>query len=255
MPSLTRKILKGRPYYYARWCQRVDGRPKIVKTTYLGRLEQIVQAVQGAQPPPVPQTATVASFGDVAALYDQSAQVGLVELIDAQIPKRDQGLSVGQYLLLAAINRASCPTSKAQLASWYQRTILPRLLPTTAAHLSSQGFWNHMDRVEEADIDAIEKQLSARLVQQLALNLRTLVYDGTNFFTYIHTTNPAGLPARGHNKQKRGDLRQVNLGLLVSTDFHVPLLHKVYTGNITDAPAFQTLSAELAARYRQLAKG
>jgi transposase len=255
MPSLTRKILKGRPYYYARWCQRVDGRPKIVKTTYLGRLEQIVQAVQGAQQPPVPQTATVASFGDVAALYDQAAQVGLVELIDAQIPKRDQGLSVGQYLLLAAINRAACPTSKAQLASWYQRTILPRLLPTTAAHLSSQGFWNHMDRVEEADIDAIEKQLSARLVQQLALNLRTLVYDGTNFFTYIHTTNPAGLPARGHNKQKRGDLRQVNLGLLVSTDFHVPLLHKVYTGNITDAPAFQTLSAELAARYRQLAQG
>jgi hypothetical protein len=112
-------MLKGRPYYYARWCQRVDGRPKIVKTTYLGPLDHIVQAVEGAQQPPVPQTATVASFGDVAALYDQAAQVGLVELIDTQIPKREQGLSVGQYLLLAAINRAACPTSKAQLAAWY----------------------------------------------------------------------------------------------------------------------------------------
>jgi transposase len=112
-----------------------------------------------------------------------------------------------------------------------------------------------MDRVTEADIEAIERQLSARLVQQFALNLRTLVYDGTNFFTYINTTNPAQLPARGHNKQKRSDLRQVNLGLLVSTDFHVPLLHKVYTGNATDAPAFETLSAELVERYRQLAQG
>jgi len=41
------------------------------------------------------------------------------------------------------------------------------------------------------------------------------------------------LPARGHNKQHRGDLRQVSLGMLVSTDFHVPLFHHVYTGNQT----------------------
>jgi transposase len=63
------------------------------------------------------------------------------------------------------------------------------------------------------------------------------------------------LPARGHNKQHRGDLRQVSLGLLVSTDFHVPLFHHVYTGNLTDATAFQSVSEELAGRYRQLAQG
>jgi transposase len=248
-------MVKGRPYYYARWCQRVDGQPKIVKTTYLGPLDNIVRAVESGQQPMAPQTAEVAHFGDVAALYEQARQLGLVELIDAQLPKRDQGLSVGQYLLLAAINRAACPTSKAKLAHWYRRTVLPRLLPASGAQLSSQAFWNHMDRVGEADIEAIEKNLSQRLIQNLKLDLRTLVYDGTNFFTYIATGNPATLPARGHNKQKRGDLRQVNLGMLVSTDFHVPLMHKVYTGNLTDATAFQTISQELAQRYRQLAQG
>ena len=255
MPSLTRKMVKGRPYYYARWCQRVDGQPKIVKTTYLGPLDNIVRAVESGQQPMAPQTAEVAHFGEVAALYDQARQLGLVPLIDAQLPKRDQGLSVGQYLLLAAINRAACPTSKAKLAHWYRHTILPRLIPASTAQLSSQAFWNHMDRVGEADIQAIEKQLSQRLIQDLKVDLRTLVYDGTNFFTYIATGNPAKLPARGHNKQKRGDLRQVNLGMLVSTDFHVPLMHKVYTGNLTDATAFQTISQELAERYRQLAQG
>jgi transposase len=85
--------------------------------------------------------------------------------------------------------------------------------------------------------------------------LRTLVYDGTNFFTYINTTNPATLPARGHNKQKRGDLRQVNLGMMVSTDFHIPLFHKVYTGNVNDATIFKTISQELGGRYQQLAQG
>src|SRR6266567_7667179 len=103
MPSLTRKIIKGRSYYYARWCQRVGGRPKIVKTAYLGPLENIVQAVETAQQPLPPHTAEVSQFADVAALYDQAVPIGLIELIDAQVPKREHGLSVGQYLVLAAI--------------------------------------------------------------------------------------------------------------------------------------------------------
>jgi len=32
--------------------------------------------------------------------------LGLIELIDAELTKRQKGLSVGQYLVLAAINRA-----------------------------------------------------------------------------------------------------------------------------------------------------
>ena len=50
-------------------------------------------------------------------------------------------------------------------------------------------------------------------VLRFQLDLRALVSDGTNFFTYINTRTPAELPQRGHNKQKRGDLRQVSLGL------------------------------------------
>ena len=255
MPSLTRKIIKGRPYYYVRHCQRVDGRPKIVKTTYLGSLDNILHAVAVAQTPMTPRTAEIASLGDVAALYDLASELDLVSLIDAHVPKRDQGLSVGQYLLLAAINRATGPTSKTQMAAWHSQTILNRLVPACGDQLSSQAFWNHMDRISEDQIQAVEKELSGRLIQCFKLNLRTLVYDGTNFFSYINTLNPATLPARGHNKQKRGDLRQVNLGMLVSTDFHVPLFHKVYTGNVNDSTAFQTITQELCQRYKSLAQG
>jgi transposase len=255
MASLTRKIIKGRPYYYVRHCQRVDGQPKIIKTTYLGSLDNILSALESAQTPPAPRTAEILAFGEIAALYDQAVELELVALIDAQLPKREQGLSVGQYLLLAAINRAAAPTSKAQLAHWYRQSILTRLLPASPAQLSSQAFWNHMDRIEEKDIQAIEEKLTQRLIEHFKINLRTLVYDGTNFFTYINTRNPASLPARGHNKQKRIDLRQVSLGLLVSTDFHVPLFHKVYAGNVNDSTIFQTITEELAQRYRQLAQG
>jgi transposase len=254
--SLTAKLINGRTYYYARDCQRVHGKPKIVRTVYLGSAADLIAAAtqRHAQQAPPPQTVEIASFGDVVALYDLAKQIGLVELLDRHLPKRDQGLSVGRYLLLAAINRAVAPTSKSQLADWYQQTTLPRLLPATAEQLSSQAFWNHFDVVEEQHIAAAERELSQRLIAQFQLSLRTLTYDGTNFFTFIDTRSPAELPQRGHNKQKRNDLRQVSLGMLVSTDFHVPLFHKVYAGNVPDCTIFQTITEELRVRYRELAR-
>jgi len=256
MASLTAKVIHGKTYYYARECQRVNGKPKIVRTVYLGAADELIAAAtqQKQRLIPQPQSVDIAAFGDVVALYDLAQQIGLVELLDRHLPKRQQGLSVGQYLLLAAINRAVHPTSKRQLADWYRQTTLPRLIPATAAQLSSQAFWNHLDFVEERHIEAIERELSQRLVAQFQLSLRTLTYDGTNFFTFVDTQTDSELLRRGHNKQKRNDLRQVSLGMLVSTDFHVPLFHKVYAGNVPDCTIFKTITEELRGRYTELAR-
>ncbi len=255
MPSLTPKIIGGHTYYYARYCQRVDGKPKIVRQVYLGKIDDLVAAAERSQQPPQPLETEVAAFGDVAALLDIAQRLDLVQLLDSVLPpKRHQGISLGQYLLLAAINRAVSPTSKVHFADWYRQTVLTRLLPADPAALSSQGFWNHMDLVTADHVLECEKQITQRLIQRFQLDLRALVYDGTNFFTYINTRTPAELPQRGHNKQKRGDLRQVSLGLLVSADFHIPLFHKVYAGNVNDSTEFRSITEELSTHYRQLAQ-
>jgi transposase len=255
MPSLTPKQIGGHTYYYARYCQRVDGKPKIVRQVYLGKIEDWVAAIEQSHQPPQPLETAVAAFADVTALFDIASRLDLVPLLDSILPaKRLQGLSPGQYLLLAAINRAVGPTSKLQFADWYRQTVLTRLLPADPAVLSSQNFWNHMDLVSPEHILEFEKQMSQRLVERFQLDLRALVYDGTNFFTYINSRTPAELPQRGHNKQKRGDLRQVSLGLLVSADFHIPLFHKVYAGNVNDSTEFRSIAEELSTQYRQLAQ-
>lgn len=252
MPSLTAKQIDGHTYYYARYCQRVNGKPKIVRQVYLGKIEDLVASTEQAHNPPPPVETQVASCGDIAALWDIAQRLDLVPLLDSLFPKRRQGLSCGQYLLLAALNRAIAPTSKVHLADWYRRTILTRLLPVDPAMLSSQNFWNHMDLVTSDQILEFERQMTQRLIERFHLDLRALVYDGTNFFTYINTRTPSQLPQRGHNKQKRGDLRQVNLGLLVSTDFHIPLFHRVYAGNVHDSVEFRSITEDLAAHYRDL---
>ncbi|MGH9556203.1 MAG: IS1634 family transposase [Terriglobales bacterium] len=255
MPSLAAKEIDGHIYYYARYCQRVNGKPKIVRQVYLGKIDDLVATAEQSRQPPQPLETEVAAFGDVAALFDLARELDLVPLLDSILPaKRQQGLSGGQYLLLAAINRAVSPTSKLQFANWYRQTALHRLLPADPAGLSSQNFWNHMDLVTAEHILAFEKQMTQRLIERFQLDLRALVYDGTNFFTYINTRTSAELPQRGHNKQKRGDLRQVSLGLLVSADFHIPLFHKVYAGNVNDSTEFRSITAELSVHYRELAQ-
>ena len=46
----------------------------------------------------------------------------------------------------------------------------------------------------------------------------------------------------------------MSLGLLVSTDFHVPLLHWVYAGNVADSVQFRSVTQELVAHYQELAQ-
>jgi len=46
MASLTRKKISGQTYYYARESRRINGKPKIVWQKYLGKIEDIIKAVE-----------------------------------------------------------------------------------------------------------------------------------------------------------------------------------------------------------------
>jgi transposase len=253
MASIQRRLVRGRAYYSVVESRRIHGKPRPVIIQYLGTAEKVLRLVQARQAAERPREALVRTFGAVAALWDLAQQLDLIGVIDAHLPKRAQGPSVGQYLVLAAINRCVAPTSKRGFGAWYQRTALARLRPLRPADLTSQRFWDHMGRVTPEALRAIETALARRVVERFGLDLRCLVFDCTNFDTFIDTATPAQLPQRGHAKSKRTDLRVVGLGLLVSTDFHVPLFSHLYAGNQPDARTFATVLEALVERYRALA--
>ena len=98
MPSLTPKHIRGHTYYYARYCQRVDGKPKITRQVYLGNIDNLVAAAEQSHQPPQPLETEVAAFADVAALFDIASRLDLVPLLDSILPaKRHRGQSGGQY--------------------------------------------------------------------------------------------------------------------------------------------------------------
>ena len=253
MASIVKKRINGKLYYYAVETKWIEGKSRIVWQKYLGKVEDIVQAVTAAAPP-APQTAKVFEFGAVAALYSIAERLCLADTIDKHVSKRNQGASVGNYMLIAAINRCIAPKSKRQIADWFASTSLRRWLPMRPEQLSSQRFWDHMGYLDEKEIERIEDELAQNLVREFGVDVRALLYDATNFFTYIDSTTESELAQRGHSKAKRNDLRQVGLALLVTTDFHIPLLHQVYPGNRPDAKQFESITGGLSRRYQTLSQ-
>ncbi len=254
MASLFKKIIRGNAYYYARVSQRVDGKPKIVSQTYLGRADRIIEKLQAPDSGAQPREAVVREFGACAALLALARRLRLAEHIDRHVPKRGSGPSVGTYLLAAVLNRCLAPGSKAALAPWFDSTVLQRLLPVRSSQLSSQRFWDHMDRVSSDSIQAVERDLVAAMTREFGVDLRQVLFDATNFFTYIDSFNQrSSLAQRGHSKEGRKSLRIVGVALLVSADFRLPLLHRTYPGNRPDPPMFESLAADLARRCREIA--
>jgi transposase len=257
MASLTRKIINGRAYYYIRECGWVNGKPKIVHQQYVGPVKEVVARLQKNCSPDRPSKIKSYEFGAVAALWSLVSELKLVELIDRHVKRKTRGgISVGTYLVLAALNRCIRPSSKARMLKWYQSTVLPRLVPIAPRQLTSQRFWDKMNCVSTKALSAIDRELAQILVKDYQVDSSLLFYDATNFFTFIDTFNTrSDLAQRGHCKYGRNNLRILGLSLLVSREDHMPLLYHLYPGNQHDAVTFRSLLDEIVARYSTFSEG
>jgi transposase len=267
MASLQAIRVKGNTYYRLVTCRRINGKPTPVVLAYLGKADDIQNRIEGVDEARVRSW----SHGAVAALYTLAGELRLSELIDRHLsasgrrvrrprpegqpipPQRNDGLSVGQSLTLVAIGRACYATSKRAFAGWAKTTTLGQLAGVEVEHLTSQHFWDQMDQLPIELIAPIERDLIGEVLQRFQLPLDTLLFDATNFFTFIASSNDrCELPVRGKQKQKRNDLRQVGVALLCSRQDGIPLWHRTYGGNVPDTTCFSEALPALKQRLVDL---
>lgn len=241
----AKKISGHTYYYYSSWGWK-DGRCRRLWQKYLGKIEDIVKAVEGGGPPPA--YAEVFEFGLIEALWQEMERNKVVETIDQLCPKRDQGLSVGQYAAIAAANRAAEPVSKRAMWEWFSSTTLLRhFADTTREALSSQRFWDHMKKITRSKARQIWQKIIGNVFEREGLDLSDVSYDGTNFYTFISTFNVRSeLAKRGKNKQGRSNLRQVSYALFCTREGGIPLFYDLYEGNINDAKQFPIMCTAFA---------
>jgi len=251
MGTITKKKIKGNNYYYYVESGRVKGKPRIINQVYLGTAKKVLKDTQEGQRP---KEAKHQSLGDVAALYEISQQLGIIQAINSTVDRKVADISVGEYFLLAAINRACEATSKNGIVNWYKRTALQDIMKIDTSKLTSQNFWEAMDWVDESHILKIEESIWQNLYRGWDVNLDLLMYDTTNFANYLDTRTESILSQRGKSKQGQDHLRQVGLALAVTKRFGLPIFHMLYPCNCHDAKLFPTAISTLVDRMIRITR-
>jgi len=239
------KTKKGRPYLYVREIARVDGKPKVVSQVYIGSPERVSGLTQGQESDVV--ALKVEQFGAIWLACQIDAGVDLCSIVDGIVSPADRetGPSVGEYFLYCVFNRMIQSVSKNKLASWYQSTAIQHIRPIDLEELTSKRYWEKWDRVSEKHIEQITQVFFERIWQLDTPRADCVLFDTTNYYTYMAGHTESELAMRGKNKEGKHHLRQIGLGLLVARDSRLPLYYSVYPGNIHDSKHFESIMDEM----------
>jgi transposase len=247
MAHLHKKVKKGRPYYYIREIQRVGGKPKVISQIYLGSVDTIAKRIQQAEQARRPLRLESRSFGALFVALQLEKTLDTIGLIDRIVPRtrKEKGPTVGEYFFYAWANRLISPRSKRALTQWYRHTAIQQIRPVALEELTSQRYWEKWDRVQAEDVERIGQEFFVRVWKLQPLPPECLLFDTTNYYTFMGSRTDSELCERGHNKAGRHHLRQLGLALLVDRVTHLPLYYRVYEGNAHDSKLFRRTIDEL----------
>jgi transposase len=239
------KKKKGRPYLYVREIARVDGKPKVVSQIYLGSPEKVA-TLAGGQAQKL-SALKVEEYGALWLAREIDREIDLCSIVDAVVPRedREKGPSIGEYFLYCVLNRMVEAVSKNKLADWYKGTAIQQLRPVDLGELTSQRYWEKWDRVGEHALKAISDDFFRRVWGRQRPSADCLLFDTTNYYTFMSSRTDSDLSRRGKNKAGRHHLRQIGLGLLVARDSKLPLYWSVYPGNLHDSKHFEAVMDEM----------
>ena len=269
MATIVKRLINGRAYYYISRsfrikdasgdCGKTRGSGKShVRTEqiYLGTIEDVIKRVQSTNSPEKIRTA---SFGIEAAAWQVVQELDLVGIIDRHVAKRHQGLTVGQYVAVALVNRLVRPTSKAGMSDWLKSSALSSLTTIEPGLMKSQNFWDAFDKMihqptrrgeptEEQQngilndqiIQDIEHSLWEQLLTLYDVPLDPILYDTTNYFNHLDALTPGDLSRFAHSKDGKKNKRCVGLAMAQSLSYDLPIFHLVYAANRHDAKLFPT---------------
>jgi hypothetical protein len=228
MAHLYKKLKKGHEYFYIRETQRVYGKPTTINQVYLGTADKVEAALgKGGFSPK--------EFGSVFALNELDRAVDLAGMINEILPpkKRVRGPSLGELVFYAALNRAIAPTSKRQLANWYETTDIQRIRPLRLESLNSQNFWNHWDRISDSDLEKIKTAFFKKVHSLLPPQKHRLIVEAADISSPPKPSVFEGMP-QPDQEFLAEHLAQQKIGLVLITEWSqgIPFYYQSFSGGV-----------------------
>jgi transposase len=246
MAHLHRKMKSGRPYYYIREIQRIQGKPTVINQVYLGSPERILEMFTAGHKEALTSLSS-REFGSLFIFNEIDKKIGFTEIVDSVIPAKgnEERPSVGEYCYYAVLNRIIEPLSKLRLPEWYKKTDIQNIRPVAIERLNSKAFWDKWDKVDEDAIKEIARKFFEKVREAIAVSADCFLFDTTNYYTYLSSKTESDLAVRGHNKDGKHHLRQLGIALLVERSEDIPVYYRLYPGNRHDSKVFHESIGEL----------
>lgn len=233
--TILEKKIRGKNYYYDVQSYREDGKVKQRILQYFGRTDPR----KNPDARPITKKSPVATyrFGDVALLYHAAKRLGMIGLVNKYVPKR-QGLSLGLELFLTVAHRLlDNKPSSSNLARWVKTTHLPSLLGFDPERITTNTQQYLMDKLHDEDrnIDhlfRISTDLYEKALPLFGGEEYTFFYDITS--TYFEGRH-CPIAYLGYSRDDAVDKLQINIGMIMNGKYGIPLMTKVFEGNVNDA--------------------
>lgn len=185
-------------------------------------------------------------YGTVLPVIAIWHQLGLEQIIDNSV-SRQVDIPVSRIALIQTANRFADPKSKLACFRWYYRSVFSQMkdfvrFPNREDE-KLHTYYRALDYLCEAK-EKIEEELYYRLLGY-GMDNSLILYDITS--TYFEGMK-AEIGKKGYSRDKRGDLEQIVIGLVMSRD-GIPIAHHVFEGNRVDKTTVEEVVIDLKKRF------
>ncbi len=186
-------------------------------------------------------------FGGPWLALELINRLGLGQLLEKLTPSGREDIPWPLMSQVLVLSRLCEPSSELYIAEHlYKHTAIGDLLGVPSAKVNDDRLYRALDKLL-VHKEAIEVHLKNRLGRLFDLEYDLLLYDVTS--TYFEGQAKANPKAqRGYSRDKRGDCKQVCIGLVVSR-CGMPLGYEVFAGNRSDVTTVKEIVETMEARY------
>lgn len=186
-------------------------------------------------------------FGGPWLALQLIGKLGLKSELDRLMPPGRAEVPWSIMALVLVICRLCDPSSELRIAEHlYERSAMPDLLGVGAQKINDDRLYRALDELLPHKA-ALETHLQNRLGELFHLSYDLLLYDVTStyFEGQCHGNEQA---QRGYSRDRRGDCRQVCIGLVVSR-CGMPLGYELFAGNKADVTTVREIVTTMEQRY------
>ncbi len=147
-----------------------------------------------------------------------------------------------EHVLMMTLNRLCDPTSKMNCMRW-KETVYEPLWDEIKLHELYRALDWLMDNKEK-----VEYQMFNNIRDIFNQNTDLMLFDTTSVSYWGKGENAPELLKHGYSKEKRNDLKQLIVALLM-TDGGIPVGHETYPGNQVDVTSFPKIIAKVKDKF------